>query len=223
MRALIFDLDGTLIDTNYAHVLAWQRAFAADGITVPAFIIHAKIGLGGTTLAYAAGVQLGHQIPPEQAQALDQRHGDIMKELLPRAQPLPGAVELLQHLREMGVRFGIATSGRRADAEEPLKALKLSSDIVVVCKSDVERAKPDPDLILACRQRLEVAPDNCFVIGDTVWDMLAARRSGMLGVGLLTGGIGRAELTDAGAYRVYRDAAELDARRHELSLTDDQL
>jgi HAD superfamily hydrolase (TIGR01509 family) len=223
MRALIFDLDGTLIDTNYAHVLAWQKAFAVDGFTVPASSIHGKIGLGGTILAGAVGLELGRHISPDQAEDLDTRHGNIMKELLYKAEPLPGAIKLLQHLSEMGVPYGIATSGRRADAEEPLRALKLSSDIVVVCKSDVERAKPDPDLILACQQRLDVAPKDCFVVGDTVWDMLAARRSGMLGVGLLTGGIGMAELTEAGAYRVYRDPAELDGRRYELSLTDSQL
>ena len=90
----------------------------------------------------------------------------------------------------------------------------------MVCKSDVERAKPEPDLFLACQQRLNVPAKDCFVVGDAIWDMLAARRSGMLGVGVLSGGIGKAELTQAGAYRVYRDPAELDARRYELGLVD---
>jgi phosphoglycolate phosphatase-like HAD superfamily hydrolase len=116
----------------------------------------------------------------------------------------------------MKVPFGIATSGGRKDVEEPLKRLGLPDDTVVVCKSEVKHAKPDPDLILACRERLEVPAKDCFVVGDAVWDMLAARRSEMLGVGVLTGGSGEAELTRAGAYRVYRDPAELDARLYEL-------
>jgi HAD superfamily hydrolase (TIGR01509 family) len=218
MRALIFDLDGTLIDTNYAHVLAWQRAFAAAAMVVPAWSIHAKIGLGGEALAAAVGLEIGRSISPEQAKKLDQHHSQIMKELLPKPNPLSGAAELLQHLGEIGVRYGIATSGSRKDMAEPLKSLNVPEDVVIVCKNDVENAKPDPDLLLACRERIGVAPQDCFVVGDSVWDMLAARRSGMLGVGLLTGGIGRDELTEAGAYRVYRDPAELDARRYELSL-----
>jgi phosphoglycolate phosphatase-like HAD superfamily hydrolase len=121
----------------------------------------------------------------------------------------------------MHVPWGIATSGDRAGAETALRSLGLPDDVTVICKSDVEHAKPEPDLFLACRERLRVPARDCFVVGDAVWDMLAARRSGMLGIGVLTGGIGGTELTEAGAYRVYDDAAELDARRHELGLVID--
>jgi len=218
MRALIFDLDGTLIDTVYAHVVAWQRSFAIDEMIVPAWMLHAKIGLGGKALAIAIGRELGRSIPDDQAEALDKRHGVIKKELLPHAEPLPGAVSLIKHLRELNVPCGIATSGSRTDSQEPLRRLGLSDDAVVVCKSDVKRAKPEPDLFLACQERLKVPAQDCFVVGDAVWDMLAARRSAMLPVGVLSGGIGKAELTEAGAYRVYRDAAELDANLYSLGL-----
>jgi HAD superfamily hydrolase (TIGR01509 family) len=218
MRALIFDLDGTLIDSVYAHVLSWQNSFAAEGIKVPAWSIHTKIGLSGKELALAIGRELGKPISEDEADGLDKRHGTLMKELLPKAEPLPGAAALLRRLREMNVAWGMATSGDRSGVEQALRSLGLSDDVTVICKSDVEHAKPEPDLFLACRERLKVPARDCFVVGDAVWDMLAARRSGMLGIGVLTGGIDRAELTRAGAYRVYDDPAELDLRRHELGL-----
>jgi HAD superfamily hydrolase (TIGR01509 family) len=218
MRALIFDLDGTLIDSVYAHVLAWQKSFAAEGIQVPAWSIHAKIGLGGEELALAIGRELGKPVSEDEAKGLDKRHSAVIKELLPEPEPLPGAAALLRRLREMHVPWGIATSGDRAGVEKALRSLRFSNDVTVVCGSDVEHAKPEPDLFLECRERLKIPARDCFVVGDAVWDMLAARRSGMLGIGVLTGGVGRTELTQAGAYRVYGDPAELDARRHELGL-----
>jgi HAD superfamily hydrolase (TIGR01509 family) len=221
MRALIFDLDGTLVDSVYTHVLAWQKSFAAEGLHVPAWSIHTKIGLGGEELAQAIGRELGKPVSEDAAQKMDKRHGMIMKELLPVPEPLPGAGALLRRLGEMHVPWGIATSGDRAGVEVALRSLGLPHQVTVICKSDVEHAKPEPDLFLACQERLGIPARDCFVLGDTVWDMLAARRSGMLGIGVLTGGIERTELTAAGAYRVYDDAAELDARCHELGLVID--
>jgi HAD superfamily hydrolase (TIGR01509 family) len=218
MRALIFDLDGTLVDTVFGHVLAWQRSFAAEGMIATASSIHVKIGLGGKELAQAIGRELGKKVSSQQAERLDERHGAIMKELLPHPQPTPGAASLLGNLRALNVKYGIATSSSREGAQEPLSRLGIAEDVVVICKSDVTHAKPEPDLFLTCQRRLKVPPSDCFVIGDAVWDMLAARRSGMLGVGVLTGGIGQAELTQAGAYRVYADPSELDVRLHELGL-----
>jgi len=221
MRALIFDLDGTLIDSVYSHVLAWQKSFAAAGLQVPAWSIHKKIGLGGEELVQAIGRELGKPVSEDAAQQMDKRHSLIMKELLPAPEPLRGAAALLRRLGEIHVHWGIATSGDRAGVETALRSLGLPDDITVICKSDVGHAKPEPDLFLACQQRLSIPARDCFVVGDAVWDMLAARRSGMLGIGVLTGGIGGTELTAAGAYRVYDDAAELDARRHELGLVGD--
>jgi HAD superfamily hydrolase (TIGR01509 family) len=219
MRALIFDLDGTLIDSVYGHVVSWQKSFAAEGMQVPAWSIHTKIGLSGKELALAIGRELRRPVSEDEADGLDKRHSALMKELLPKAEPLPGAAALLRRLRELNVPWGMATSGDRSGVEQALRSLGLSDDVIAVCKSDVKHAKPEPDLFLACQERLKVPARDCFVVGDAVWDMLAARRAGMLGIGLLTGGIGRAELTQAGAYRVYGDPSELDSRRHELGLS----
>jgi HAD superfamily hydrolase (TIGR01549 family) len=215
---LIFDLDGTLIDSVYAHVLAWQKSFEREGMKVPARSIHEKIGLGGQELAQAIGKEIGSSVSETQAEKMDKRHSAILKKLAPRPVPLPGAAELLTRLGEMHVPWGIATSGDRAGAKKALQSLGFSDGITVICKDDVKHVKPHPDLFLECRARLEIPGPDCFVVGDAVWDMLAAKRSGMLGVGLLTGGTGRTELIEAGAYRVYSDPAELDARRHELGL-----
>ena len=132
--------------------------------------------------------------------------------------PLPGAVELLRELRAGGIVHGIATSGRRPEIDRSLEALGVPPEIPVVARGDVLRAKPEPDLFVACAERLEVAPEDCYVVGDAVWDLLAARRAGMLSVGLLSGGYGEGELTSAGAFRVYRDAAELRDSLDELGI-----
>jgi len=218
MRAVIFDLDGTLVDTVYAHTLAWYRVLHEAGIHIEAWKIHRLIGMSGGLLTKAAGHEIGRELEAEEVERLQQRHGKVYAELLPERRPLPGAVELLRHLRTARIRHGIATSGRRADAKPSLDALQIDDDLVVVDRDDVERAKPEPDLFLACQERLKVKPEECYVIGDAVWDLLAARRASMLGVGLLTGGYGEQELAQAGAYRVYRDPAELLSSIYQLGL-----
>jgi HAD superfamily hydrolase (TIGR01509 family) len=216
--ALIFDLDGTLVDTVYAHVFAWQRAFAEAGMPIDGWRIHRRVGMSGGLFARAAAREIGREFSTEEAEALQQRHGELFRELLPERRPLPGAVQLLADLRAAGVLHGIATSGRRPEIDSSLEALGVGPDLVVVERGDVERAKPEPDLFLACAERLGVPPDECYVIGDAVWDLLAGRRAGMLSVGLLSGGYGEAELTSAGAYRVYRDAEELRGSLDELGV-----
>ena len=116
------------------------------------------------------------------------------------------------------IKHGIATSGKRQDAQPSLDALELPSDVVVVDRTAVERAKPEPDLFLACQEKLGVAPGECYVVGDAVWDVLAARRAGMLAVGLLSGGYGEQELAQAGAYRVYADPSDLLSQIYQLGL-----
>jgi HAD superfamily hydrolase (TIGR01509 family) len=174
--------------------------------------------MSGGLLTKAAAREIGRDLPQSQVEALQQRHGVVYKELLPVRRPLPGAVELLRHLRETRIAHGIATSGKREDVKPSLAALELPGDVIVVDRSDVERAKPEPDLFLACQARLNVRPEECYVIGDAVWDLLAARRAGMLGVGLLSGGYGEEELTRAGAYRVYQDPADLLSAIYQLGL-----
>jgi HAD superfamily hydrolase (TIGR01509 family) len=218
-RALIFDLDGTLIDTVYAHVFAWQRALSESGLPLEGWRIHRRIGMSGGLFTRAVGRELGgRQLNDDEVEQIQTRHGELYRELLPERRPLPGAVELLAHLREIGVPFGIGTSGRRPEINASLDALGVGEGVVVVERGDVMRAKPEPDLFLACQERMGVQIGDCTVVGDAVWDLLAARRAGMLSVGLLTGGYGEEELARAGAFRVYRDPAELDASLDELGI-----
>ena len=218
MRALIFDLDGTLVDTVYAHVFAWQRAFSDSGMAIDGWRIHRRIGMSGGLFTRAAARELDREIKPAAAAALQKRHGELFREFLPKRRPLPGAVELLKFLRSAPVPHGIATSGGRPEIDASLDALGVPSDTVVIERGNVARAKPEPDLFLACQRKLGVEPDECYVIGDAVWDLLAARRAGMLSIGLLSGGYGEDELSRAGAFRVYRDAAELHRSLDELGV-----
>ncbi len=218
MRALIFDLDGTLIDTVYAHVFAWQQALAEVGMPIEGWRIHRRIGMSGGLFTRAVAREAGRPLSDAEAETIQQRHGVLFRELLPERRPLPGAVDLLAFLREAGIPHGIATSGRRPEIDASLEALGVPSETVVVERGDVLRAKPEPDLFLACQERLAVAVSDCYVVGDAVWDLLAARRAGMLSVGLLSGGYGEDELLGAGAFRVYRDAADLHASIDELGI-----
>jgi HAD superfamily hydrolase (TIGR01549 family) len=218
VQALVFDLDGTLVDTVYAHVFAWQQAFAEAGLPIDGWRIHRRIGMSGGLFARAAAREVGRPLSPGESERLQLRHGELFRGLLPERRPLPGAVELLADLREAGVPHGIATSGRRPEIDASLEALGVGGETVVVERGDVLRAKPEPDLFLACREQLGVPAEECYVVGDAVWDLLAARRARMLSVGLLSGGYGEDELTQAGAFRVYRDPAELRASLDELGV-----
>ena len=218
MRALIFDLDGTLIDTVYAHVFAWQRALAEAGMPLEGWRIHRKIGMSGGLFTRAVARELGRDISSSEEAALLNRHGELFLELLPERRPLPGAVELITFLKSSKILFGIATSGRRPEINASLDVLGIDDETVIIERGDVARAKPEPDLFLACQQRLGVGAGDCYVIGDAVWDLLAARRAGMLSIGLLSGGYGEDELSRAGAFRVYRDPAELHRSLDELGV-----
>src|SRR5437773_1558619 len=218
MRALIFDLDGTLIDTVYAHVFAWQRALAESGLAIDGWKIHRRIGMSGGLFTRAVAREIGKPLNDNDAGRIQARHGELFRELLPECRPLPGAVELLRWLREQKVPHGIATSGRHPEIDRSLAALGVPPETVIVDRGDVLRAKPEPDLFLACQERLGVQIADCYVVGDAVWDLLAARRAGMLSVGLLSGGYGEDELTAAGAFRVYRNAAELLTSLDELGI-----
>jgi HAD superfamily hydrolase (TIGR01549 family) len=218
MKALIFDLDGTLVDTVYAHVFAWQRALAEAGLPIEGWRIHRRIGMSGGLFARAVAREAGRALGDHEAEQIQRRHGELFRKLLPERRPLPGARELLAFLRDEGVPHGIATSGRHPEIDASLAALGASPDMVVVDRGDVLRAKPEPDLFLACQERLGVEIRDCYVVGDAVWDLLAARRAGMLSVGLLTGGYGEDELLSAGAFRVYRGADELHASIDELGI-----
>ena len=218
MTALVFDLDGTLVDTVYAHVFAWQQALDEAHLPIDGWRIHRRIGMSGGLFTRAVARELGRPLRDEEIDQIQQRHGELYRELLPQRRPLPGAVALLHHLTDSGVPWAIATSGRHPEIDASLRALGVPKSAIVVDRGAVERAKPAPDLFIAAAKRLRTKAADCFVVGDATWDLLGARRAGMLSVGLLTGGYGTDELVAAGAFRVYRDAADLHAHLDELGL-----
>ncbi len=219
MRAFIFDLDGTLVDTVYAHVVAWQQAFEESGFVIDGWRIHRRIGMSGGLFTRAVAREIGRPLTMEEQERLSRRHGELFLSLLPVRRPLTGAADLLRRLHDGGVPFGIATSGVHPEIDASLAVLGVPADVVVIDRGDVLRAKPEPDLFLACQERMGVRREDCYVVGDAVWDLLAARRAGMLSVGLLSGGYGEDELMSAGAFRVYRDAQELLESLDELGVT----
>jgi HAD superfamily hydrolase (TIGR01509 family) len=209
MKALIFDLDGTLVDTVYGHALSWQRALAEVGIETDAARLHRRIGMAGGLLMEESAREAGRKLSRAKMKAAEERHAELFARLVPEPRPLEGALLLLQRLRWGRVSHGIATSGTRESIQPAIAVLNLPDSAVVVDGSSARRAKPEPDLFMQCRERLGAPEKDCFVIGDATWDILAARRAGMLAVGLLSGGFGEDELYRAGAFRVYRDPKEL--------------
>ena len=129
MRALIFDLDGTLVDTVYAHVFAWQLTLAEAGMPLDGWKIHRRIGMSGGLFTRALAREVGHELTAEQTHFLQERHGELFRKLLPERRPLPGAIDLLRRLRQLGVPHGVATSGRRPDIDASLAALELPADL----------------------------------------------------------------------------------------------
>jgi HAD superfamily hydrolase (TIGR01509 family) len=214
--AFLFDLDGTLVDSNYQHALAWKEALESVGVVIPTWKIHRRIGLSGSMLANELGRRTGITLTADQLEASRQAHAASFERRQDEIRALPGAALLLQQLTTLSVPWAIATSGTPTDAAPSLGLLDLPPDATVVTAHDVVAAKPDPQIFLAAAERLGVSPQACFVVGDAIWDVLAARRAGALAVGLLTGGYSLAELTDAGAYRVMEDTEEL---RRSLDLT----
>ena len=216
--AFLFDLDGTLIDSVYQHVLAWHEALEEVGFSLGVWRIHRRIGMSGGLLVQALSREIGQRLTPEQAEALQERHAAAFARYRASIPLLPGARELLQQLRRAKVPYAIATSGRREGAQRALERLGVTAEIPVITRQEVQRAKPDPDLFLAAAERLNVPITRAMVVGDSVWDLLAARRAGCLGIGLLSGGYGKDELEQVGAYRVYQDPADLLTHLDEVGV-----
>ncbi len=206
----MFDLDGTLIDSVYQHVLAWQEALQTEGIELSVWRIHRKIGMSGGLFTNMLLRETGVEFDAARIERLQRLHAVAYRRVSSQIRPLPGARELLASLTAAGISWAIATSGRMETARPVLETLGVDlARTTVVTRDDVKFAKPDPDLFLAAAERLGVAVEATSVVGDSVWDMLAARRARLLGIGLLSGGYGLEELERAGAYRVYADPADL--------------
>ena len=216
--AFLFDLDGTLIDSVYQHVIAWRAALSRLDIDLSVWRIHRRIGMSGGLFVSALLRETGRTLSEADIALLQRAHQQEYLAQADSVRPLPGAAELLAALTERKVAWAIATSGYRATAHQALAMLGLPDDAPMVTRDMVAHAKPDPDLFLAAAAMLEVEPRHAFVVGDSVWDLLAARRAGALGIGVLSGGYGREELERVGAYRVYADPADLLARADEVGV-----
>jgi HAD superfamily hydrolase (TIGR01509 family) len=211
MGIAVLDIDGTLVDTNYHHAIAWFRAFRQQGFVLPLWRIHRHIGMGGDQLVAALA-----------GEGFDREHGDsvraaesvLYQELIGEVQPLEGARKLIEDLKGNGHTVVLASSAKSEELEHYLTLLdarQLADDWTD--SSDVEATKPQPDLLLAALAKVGGKPKDAVMIGDSVWDCQAAKRARVRSVGVLTGGFSEQELREAGASRVYASVEEL---RHDL-------
>jgi HAD superfamily hydrolase (TIGR01549 family) len=207
--AFLFDLDGTLVDSVYQHVLAWRDALESCGIDLAVWRIHRRIGMSGGLLVNNLLRETGRCVTPEQEEELQRAHAEAYAGRIVQVRSLPGAKDLLSVLTQMGVPWAIATSGRIDFAQRTLDVVGIKVEVPVISRDQVQFAKPDPDLFLAAAESLKTDIHTSVVVGDSVWDLLAAQRAGALGVGFLSGGYGQDELERAGAYRVYQDPLDL--------------
>jgi len=208
--SFLFDLDGTLVDSVYHHVLAWHEAFLAEGIELAVWRIHRRIGMSGGLFTNKFLRETGLPFDAERLERLSRLHADAYKQRSAAVRPLPGARQLLAYLSEAGIPWAIATSGRIETAGPVIDSLGVDrAKVPVITRDMVPHAKPEPDLFLAAAEALGEPIESACVVGDSVWDMLAARRAGGLGIGVLSGGYGEDELVCASAYRVYADPADL--------------
>ena len=213
----LFDLDGTLVDSVYQHVLAWKQALDSEGIELSVWRIHRKIGMSGGLFADQLVRETGRSIDDDRLERLRYKHAEAYRGMAGAIRPLPGAKDLLAFLTAAGIRWAIATSGRMETAAVNIAALGVDpAQVPVVTRDQVKYAKPDPDLFLAAAERLGAPIETAVVVGDSIWDMLAAARCRALGVGLLCGGYGASELQQATAFRVYDDPADLLVHIDEL-------
>jgi HAD superfamily hydrolase (TIGR01509 family) len=219
--AFLFDLDGTLIDSVYQHVIAWREALQEVDLSIAVWKIHRRVGMSGGLFVTALRrelSELGEQLDEETVARLPDLHAEAFLRHYNGVRPLPGASELLDGLTEIGIPWAIATSGAERTAGRARALLGLAGDVPMVTRDEVKYAKPDPDLFLTAAKRIDMDVRDCIVVGDSVWDLLAARRAGALGIGLLSGGYGREELIYAGAFRVYEDPGDMLAHLDEVGV-----
>ena len=215
---ILFDLDGTLIDSNYQHVAAWSEALRSSGIVIPLWKIHRRIGMSGKSFLKELLREIPRKKNSPDLDKLESKHDSIFRSFIPRLSSLPGATDLLRHLAHHHVQMAIATTGGRAQTQRLLGQLQIPKPIEIVTGDDVEKAKPSPDIFVAAAQQLQVPIGDCIVVGDSPWDMLAAGRKSALGVAFLSGGYGEEDLERAGAFRVYSDAADMLMHIEQLGL-----
>lgn len=200
--AVIFDLDGTLVDTVENRIRAWMAVFGEEQIDADRLEVAGMIGADGRRLARDIASRAGVEIDDERAEAIDRRSGEIYEQLNTAPRPLPGAHDALEALDDRGITWAIATSSRAEQVGASVAALELDHQPTIVDGSHVDEAKPEPDLLLYAASVLAVLPERCWYVGDSTWDMMAATAAGMTAIGVPTGAIGRAELEESGARAV---------------------
>jgi HAD superfamily hydrolase (TIGR01509 family) len=216
--AILFDLDGTLIDSVYEHVMAWGASLRNAGIVVPNWKIHRRIGMNGESMVRQLLREPEINKRAVKVARLEKKHDVAFKKAASNIRLLPGTRELLRYLTQSGIRWAIATTGNRKQTTSLLKHLKVPQPRVVVTGDDVRKAKPSPDVFILAAKRLHVPIENCIVVGDSPWDMLAAGRRRALGVGILAGGYSKGELDESGAFRVYADPADMLLHIEDLGI-----
>jgi HAD superfamily hydrolase (TIGR01509 family) len=209
---VVLDVDGTLVDSNYHHTLAWWHAFRDHGYDVPAWRIHRAVGMGGDRLVSAVA---GDRVEADAGDLIRdswEKHYDSVLEEVP---PLPGAAELLATLRDRGFQVALASSGIPRHTRHAVDVLHADDDTATTTTSeDAEESKPDPELLEVALDRVDA--DRAVLVGDSVWDVRSGGEAGIPVIGVLTGGFGRAELEDAGADLVCDDARDLRERLDDL-------
>jgi HAD superfamily hydrolase (TIGR01509 family) len=216
--AILFDLDGTLIDSNYEHVTAWRRALRREGVEIPNAFLHRCIGMRGELLINAVYREISRLPSRKTKERLEKLHKKFFEETLPSITPLPGSILLLKTLSRRLISWAVATGGDRETVQRMIRLLPIPRTSPVITADDVKQAKPDPDVFLAAARQLGTGLSDCIIVGDSVWDLLGARRAKALGVGLRCGGYGEAELEQAGAYRVYKDPADVLKHLAEIGI-----
>jgi HAD superfamily hydrolase (TIGR01549 family) len=203
--AVILDIDGTLVDTNYQHALAWYRAFRRHGVLLPLWRIHRAIGMGGDQLVAALA---GERVEEELGDEIRDAEKPLYKEMIEEVEPFEGARELVRELCESGRTVVLASSAKEGEVERYLELLEARERITGwTTSADVEGTKPEPDLVQAALEKADT--HEAVMIGDTVWDCESAKRAGIATIGVLSGGFGEAELRAAGARDVFDSVAEL--------------
>ncbi len=203
---VLFDVDGTLVDSTYHHAVAWHRAFTRHGIQVPIWRVHRTIGMGGDKLV---GVVAGDEAEQEHGDSLREAWKEEYSELIAEVEPLPGAADLVRSLDEAGYVVALSSSGEKPFADAAVEDLGIGGQVAAVTtSSDAENSKPDADILVATLEQLD-GVQRAILVGDTPYDVQSAARIGLGCVGLLTGGFSRAELDEAGAVTVVEDLTEL--------------
>ena len=204
--AVLFDVDGTLVDSNYLHIHAWQRAFAEVGIDVETWRIHRSIGMDGSTLVRS----LSDDAPDEAQNRLKDLHSQYYLEAASLLRPIPGARELLRRVAELNLQVVLATSAPE-DELALLRTVLDCNDLVadVTSAADVDTAKPKPDIIHVALERAGVSADQAVFVGDAIWDAEACARANLTSIGVLSGGVSCMELENAGAVVVFENAEDL--------------